>query len=476
MSAILSDNFRFYNLENFISSISTNSIYMFIGKSYEWDSENIPVSPLDNPAYLSDVYDQIIALKRLSQNDVIPVVNKITWSKGTTYDMYRPDYTTGNSEYIGTGNSQTGLRYPTNTSVNGSSTLKYGAKFYVMNEFYQVYKCLYNGESPSNPFGVPSTIEPVGISVSPFTTADGYTWKYLYTIPTYYVLNFINDFYMPVPYSGLTFSPESAIVNSAIPGGIDTIVIKQSGDGYTNGTYVNVPISGDGTGGTATIIVSSGQISQVSVTTPGSGYSFAFVNLSDIDLGIGSGGLLEVIIAPKYGHGSNPYMELGAYKLMLHTSLSYNESKFPTDISYRRIGLLSNPYVRGSSSTVATNVNVSQTYSVKFSSVSGTFNPGDIIRQSNTNATGRVVSWSSGSSVLSFYQDRWDGKYNQNLINFTGNNPITSLNTNAVGTGVTNYTYPELERNTGKILYIDNRLAVNRSVNQIEDIKIVVEF
>lgn len=474
MSAILSDNFRFYNLENFISSISTNSIYMFIGKSYEWDAENSPASPLDNPAYLSDIYDQMIALKKLSQNDVIPVVDKITWSRGNTYDMYRPDYTTGNSEYIGTGSSITGYRYPPNPSANNYSTLKYGAKFYVMNEFYQVYKCLYNGQSPSNPFGVPSTIEPIGVSVSPFTTADGYTWKYMYTIPTYYVLNFINDFYIPVPYSGLTFSPESAIINSAIAGGIDTIVIKQSGSGYTNGTYVNVPISGDGVGGTATILVSGGQIEQVSVTTPGSGYSFASINLSDIDLGSGSGGLLEVIIPPKYGHGTNPYEELGAYKLMLHTSLSYNEPKFPTDISYRRIGLVANPYVKGSVSTIATDVDISQTYSVSFSSVSGTFNPGDIITQDNTNATGRVVSWSSGSSVLNFYQDRWDGKYNQNLINFQGNNPIRS--SNAVGTGVSNYTYPEIEKNTGKILYIDNRLAVNRSINQIEDIKIVVEF
>ena len=467
MSAILSDNFRFYNLDNFINTLSSNSIYMFIGRSYAWDDENNPPVPLDNPAYRRDAYDQMIALKKLSSNNVIPVIRKITWTSGITYDMYRPDYTTGNTE----GNP---YRYPSKISANGYTTLNYGAQFYVINEFYQVYKCLYNGQSPSNPSGVPSTVEPTGISTSPIVTSDGYRWKYLYTIPTYYVLNFINDYYIPTPYPGSSFPPESAVTNSAVPGAIDTAVVTNRGTGYNNGTYTNIPISGDGTGGILTIVVSNGQISSATVTSPGSNYTFASINISSIGLGAGSDGAIEVVVPPKYGHGSNPYLELGAYRLMVHTTVPYNEPQFPTDISYRRIGLISNPYIKGST-TVATASDISQLYSVTLSSSSGNFQIGEIINQASTNATGRVVSWDSTNKILRYYQDRFDGTYQQNLVSFSGTNTITGFISGVTGTPST-YTQPGIEKSTGKILYIDNRVAVNRSASQTEDIKVVVEF
>ena len=56
-----------------------------------------------------------------------------------------------------------------------------------MNSNYDVYKCIYNGETPTNSNGVISTVEPTGQSTSIFTTADGYKWKYMYTLG-------INDF------------------------------------------------------------------------------------------------------------------------------------------------------------------------------------------------------------------------------------------------------------------------------------------
>jgi hypothetical protein len=467
MSAILSDNFRFYNLDNFINTLSSNSIYMFIGRSAAWDNESNPPVPLDNPAYRRDVYDQMIALKKLSSSNVIPVVKKITWASGITYDMYRPDYTTGNTEGSST-------RYPAKLSSNGYSTLNYGAQFYVMNEFYQVYKCLYNGQSPTNPNGVPSTVEPTGISTSPIVTSDGYRWKYLYTIPTFYVLNFINDYYIPVPYAGSSFPQESAVTNSAAPGAIDTTVVTNAGTGYNNGTYVNVPISGDGSGGLITIVVANGQISSATVTNPGSGYTFASINIAAAGLGAGSNGSIEVVVPPKYGHGHNPYNELGAYRLMIHTTIPYNESQFPTDTSYRRIGLISNPYIKGST-TVATAADISQLNSVTFSSVSGNFQVGEIINQSSTNASGRVVSWDSTNKILKYYQDRFDGVYQQNLVQFSDTNTITGFSSSVTGTP-SSYTQPGIEKSTGRILYIDNRVAVNRAASQIEDVKIVVEF
>ena len=38
------------------------------------------------------------------------------------------------------------------------------------------------------------------------------------------------------------------------------------------------------------------------------------------------------------------------------------------------------------------------------------------------------------------------------------------------------YAYPEIQKNSGQVIYIDNRKAITRANDQIEDIKIVIEF
>ena len=38
------------------------------------------------------------------------------------------------------------------------------------------------------------------------------------------------------------------------------------------------------------------------------------------------------------------------------------------------------------------------------------------------------------------------------------------------------YSKPELASNSGDVVYIDNRRAISRANDQVEDIKIVIEF
>ena len=65
---------------------------------------------------------------------------------------------------------------------------------------------------------------------------------------------------------------------------------------------------GNGSNGVCSVTVSSGAVSSVSVTTPGTGYRFAYVRNADI-VTAGATGLtgaeLDVIIEPKGGHGFN---------------------------------------------------------------------------------------------------------------------------------------------------------------------------
>ena len=56
---------------------------------------------------------------------------------------------------------------------------------------------------------------------------------------------------------------------------------------------------------------------------------------------------------------------------------------------------------------------------------------------------------------------------------FTPNDTDTAVN----GVSFTNgYAAPELSRDTGEIIYVENRRAISRASDQTEDIKVVVEF
>ena len=77
-----------------------------------------------------------------------------------------------------------------------------------------------------------------------------------------------------------------------------------------------MPIRGDGSSGAATVTVSGGAVTAVTVTNAGSGYTYAYIRNADIvTAGATSltGSELDVIIEPKGGHGFNAIKELGGF-------------------------------------------------------------------------------------------------------------------------------------------------------------------
>ena len=510
--ALLTDQFRIFTAKRFIKSLegadptqsdlvagaNRDRLYVFIGRPQEWDNENAPPTPVDSFQEFSDTFSDMISLKRVLASDTIQVVRRIDWTPpeqttgglGYVYDMYRHDYSS------------------TKTASSGATKL-YDADFYVVNSQYQVYKCIYNGTSPSDPNGKPSTVEPTGTSTSIITTSDGYRWKYLYTIPVGQVLKFFSNDYMPV-------LSDVAVTGDAVGGEIDSVVIQASGTGYNNGTYENVPIKGDGVGGRVSLVVDGGKIVNATVTSGGSGYTFGKVVIDEVNgigAGTGTGAAIDVIIPPDTGHGSNPAKELGGYRVMINTKFTYDEGSgdFPTDNDYRRIGLVINPNQYGTTELTSA-VTLSATKAVIFSpTFTGQFQTDEIITQSRTvggqqvTARGRVISWNNITKVLKYYQNRIDGVFPEitgNLTEFEGGNPVTGstsgtsadpdinfpvvsgISTRVInnteydlGMSFTNgYAKSEIEPNSGEIIYIDNRGAISRAGDQIEDIKIVIEF
>ena len=94
MSAIITDQFRISTALDFIDRIKTSrdNYYLFTGLS---NSEEYSPDWNTNPPAFRDSFDEenkiwetMFSLKKISSEDVRPVVRRYDWQSGTTYDMY----------------------------------------------------------------------------------------------------------------------------------------------------------------------------------------------------------------------------------------------------------------------------------------------------------------------------------------------------------------------------------------------------
>jgi hypothetical protein len=516
MSAIITDQLRILNARNFVSAAtsSSNSYYSFVGLtnatdySASWDSN--PLSPKDSFEQENDYWDTMIALKKIKADDVNQVVKKITWSSGTTYDMYRHDISR------------------TNTSKPSGATNLYSANYYVINSDFRVYICLQNGTDPENPSGRPSLDEPTFTDLEPKAagdSGDGYIWKYLYTIKPSEIIKFDTVNFMPVPKNWESLNEYASIRNNAAAPNsqikIITITNRGVGLGTANRIYTNVPIKGDGTGAKATIVVNNdSKVESVTVSIGGSGYTYGTVDLIGGNVPTGtSTPTFDVIIPPKGGHGADIYRELGAYNVLVFSRIENDieNPDFITGNKIARVGLVENPQAYDSSSLLDLD-KASAVYALKLTGVgysSSSFTANSTITQTistGTTAVGRVVSYDQNTGILKYWQDKslvgfnTDGSQNSsptygiNLNRFTnsvGTGGTTILNgTNlsidtafiGISTTLNNRTYnlgqsfingianPEVKKYSGNIIYVDHRPSITRSSNQKEDIKVILQF
>lgn len=76
-----------------------------------------------------------------------------------------------------------------------------------------------------------------------------------------------------------------------------TVTVLTGGSGYTNGTYTNVPLaSNPGAGAVGTVVVSSGSVASITVTSGGLGYNFgAAILVSNTVIGSGGTGFAAIV-------------------------------------------------------------------------------------------------------------------------------------------------------------------------------------
>ena len=518
MAAIITDQIRILNAKNFVSGINTssNSYYSFIGLSnsseIQSDWNTSPPAPKDSFNEENNYWDTMIALKKINSSDVRHVIRKRFWSSGTTYDMYRHDYSISNI-----------------AKVSGATNL-YSSNYYVINSDYRVYICLQNGTNPETSTfgGNPSLDEPNFTDLEPRaagSSGDGYIWKYLYTIKPSEIIKFETADFISVPENWETSSENASIRNNAVDGSIKIVTITNRGVdvGVANQTYTNVPIRGDGTGAECTITISANKtVDSIVVSNQGSGYTYGNVDLIAGNVPVETTRpTFDVIISPKGGHGADIYRELGAYNVLLYSRIE-NDSQNPdfvTGNQFARIGIIQNPTV--SSGTLLSADKASAAYALKLTGVgysSATFVSNSYFTQNvatGTTAIGRVISYDQTTGVLKYWQDRTlagfttSGSFNPNptygfdlteftsspstggsltIIPSTGSNLQIDTSFNDNKTTINSRTYylgqqftsglssPEVKKYSGNIIYVDNRPSIIRSPNQKEDIKVILQF
>ena len=518
MSAIISDQFRIMNAETFVKSLvgvgsTANTYYTFIGQpnalnsqangSSSW-GDGLP--PLDGFKEESEIKETIISMKKVTESDVRRMVRKKTWESGSTYEMYRHDYTIYNL-----------------SPVTNSSSL-YDANYYIINEDLRVYICLQNGTDPENPKGRPSVDQPDFVDLEPRpagTSGDGYIWKYLYTIKPSEIVKFDSIEFIPVPENWGSVGESISTKNNAIDGKVQILTITNRGSGYNpiSKTFTNIPILGDGIGGKATVVVDSfGKVSDAYITDGGIGYTKGIIQFEPGAPGIpdtlantGTIARFDVIIPPKGGHGYDIYRELGAYRALVYSRYNTDETNPDTIIGndFARIGIIKNPTKITSNVEPLNTAEVSALKALKLTGVATTLTTYAVdstITQTISNgiiAIGFVASWNNVTGVLKYYQpvglatvgvgykiNEFSSTASSLVINGAASGTPLSIDTSFTGisTIINNRTYQlgsnfvagiasaEYNKKSGEIIYIDNRPPIPRSASQKEDIKIVLEF
>lgn len=477
MAAIITEKFRTHSAKQFIEDFgeSASSTYMFIGRSFPWTDDTSPPSPANSTGEEYDAFSDMVAMKKVSSADVTHSITRENWTSGTTYDEY--DHTIS----------------ATNTSSGTSATNLYDSKYYVITDEFHVYKCIRTGRADAGST-VASTVKPTGTSATTLVeTSDtgagsgrGYLWKYMYTVSAADTIKFVTTDFMPVKTIGAktalggTADDSSAqwdVENNGIDGGILHVKVNSGGAGYTTGNHTGKVINGDGSSGTCTIHVNaSNAISHITVTANGTGYRRASIDVSSA-AGIGSPSTEAVvtpIISPLYGHGANPVEELGGNFVMVNSRLEFAEGSgdFPTDNDFRRIGLIQDPFSSGT--TVATGTNYAAYHKMTLSSVTG-LAVDDTIRDASSDGTGVAVSKIvsiTGNVVSHIPQANSAGGY----ANFSSSDTVYKGGSSIGTVASVDGTFPEIVKYSGNIMYVENRGAVTRAADQIEDIKLIIQM
>lgn len=469
MAATITDNLKKNFMIQTIADLEdvNNYYYAAVGKNDTWDSDQNPPAPTNSLRTARLARYGLQSFKLVT--DASAVVPRSNWSSGAVYSGW----------------DDAGVGHPINN-------------FYVITDANQVYVCL-QGSRNDQGQAVPSTVQPTGTSADPFYTADGYMWRYLYTIGAISAARFLAANFMPVQRidSADDADPESVKnqvlnQNAAVAGQIIGYRVVTQGSGYE--TVPAVTVRGNGTGATARAFIDGGAVVKVEIDSDGSGnpdigsgYDWASVSVAAPSGVGGTTAVVRPVIGPSKGFGYDPRDDLKASALMLNVKPAGAEDNdwiITPGNSFRQVALIRNPLKWQDVDSDYTSSTGSSLRYMQLSSVSTAFEMG------STSAPAELVGSTSGAraylddidsdgTILYFHQNETSGftAFQENEV-VTVDGGVGEGVTEAVGTDVDTDAYDlgSINPFSGELLYIDNRAPIQRAEEQTEDIKIVIQL
>ena len=474
MTATITSPLRKFILDEIKGRKDSNGdkFYAAIGRSQEWNATDVSPTPDGSYHEERDFRTNMQSVKLIT--DASFVVPRYNWSSGTFYDAY-DDQSTGNS-----------------------------SAYYVINSNQQVYMVLRKSISNTG-VAVASTIEPTGNTTgTPFKTSDGYVWKMVYSISSASANKFQSANFIPVElvkgqndsadisvgdsgsYSADQLA-QAVIQKNAVDGQIVGYAIDNPGSGYNSAPTLT--ITGNGTNAKAVATISGGAVVKVttdsdsaggigiSTTNFGTGYDFASVAVSGGSPD--SAAIIRPIISTANGgFGKDPVKDLRSNALMFNAKPSGAErADFFINQQFRQVGLLKNPELGDSTSSPFTEETGNTLRTLNFASLSKAFEKDQVITGGTSGAKAIVDFDSTGPTGLAqgtlfIHQTDSNG-----FTSFTTGETITaSGGSTGVLLGSSRHdSSPEVDPQSGELLYIDNRSAITRASGQTEDLKIVIQ-
>lgn len=446
--AIITDDFKRRFVQRIIDDIADSAEHYYIGIGRSQQWDSS-----DNPTTavntLGEQRNLRLSLQSLKKAENVSfVVPRYNWISGSIYSAWD--------------NNQAG--YPTNP-------------YYVLTDVNAVYICLQQGRDATGAV-VASTIKPTGVSTTAFRTSDGYVWKFLYTISASLANSYLSANYMPVrlvdsagPSDPAIDQEQYGIQQAAIPGQISSITVTAGGSGYTSAPTVS--IIGDGNSATAFATISSGAVVRVELKDsaagvlfrPGHNYNYAEAVFSG---GGGTGASARVNISPVNGFGANPIIELKSTAIMFNAKPSGAENgDFIVGQDFRQVAIIRNPL--DSANDNVTGATASALTYMTLSSVTTGFTADKIILGGTSGARAYVDKF--GSNTIYYHQDTSTG-----FRAFQNGETVSETNGAGSGTIGTALNIGDINKFTGEIFYIDNRASIERSSAQTEDLKVIIQL
>ena len=468
MAAIITDQLKRQVIQDLFDDITDSAgakYYIGIGRSQTWNDSDVAPTPINSEREERNFRLNMQSMKRVA--DYSFVVPRYNWSSGTTYSQY-------NDNISG---------YPLNP-------------YYVITEANSVYICIKQARNSAGVAQV-STVEPTGVLTTPFTTSDGYTWKFLYNINTLDASKFLSANYMPVQFVGkldsdgggsitspASYIEQKGVQNAAVAGGLANITITSGGAGYDPADPPSIVIRGDGKHAQASATIQSGVITNIEfndstdgVPLLGNDYNFAEVVFSG-----GGAPTTEAaarpVLAPIGGFGADPRNDLRSTAIMFNVKPEGEEDgEFVVGGAFRQIGIIRNPEIPDSDALyTAISGNALRRLQLAGSGGPGlNIVVGSTITGQTSNAKGIVDK--VDSDEVWYHQTETTG-FLQFQEAETISDGANTAQVQLVATDADSDAYVEgaVDPFSGKILYIENRAKVDRSTTQTEDIKLIIQI